>query len=453
MRSRSLLPDAVTPILAALFVFLSPTSPVSAQNLTFNAGDKPTEQIAPNAAYGSVRYDLRLFVNNKPSSASVFDALLNGLGGLLKQEGTYTLTIEVLGAGDEVLSRRAIVSVDRRKTGWFIFNRVVKENEATEWYGDLLSNQLLRPDTNNVRIRVRSYYSKDAKLDLTTFNLLADIVAKTKLLGAANTALEATWKPLAQQIEGVLGSYEQSDVSDVATLSFARFNADPNPSSGIFVRQYRIPKDEGPDDKIRVEVRVETTKTVARVATLIDGKVPPFTTHSDVLAAARIADQPIDLLLATSTTESVKGFLSDLNSTSGFSGADIGERCDRVSDELSRNFTVTDKVISYWALLNLYRRKIAANSNARDCLASSVKKQMTSLGLSLDDLPFARDIEVAEGPGETPRRRKTDRRDGDGTGDGVERQVAKREVVEKLLGEKNVSETFQVFRLEKIKDE
>lgn len=414
--------------------------PALAQQMQFTAGSKPNEQIAPNAAYGSVRFTLELFVNNRPSTRSVFDALLNGLGGLMKEEGNYTLAVELLGPGDEVLSRRGIVSVEKRSSGWFIFNRIVKENETTEWYGELISNVLLRPDTNNIRVRVRSYFSKQSKLDLATFNLLFDVVAKSKLLGAANTALDATWKPLATQIEGLISTYQQSDVSDIATLSFVRFNAEPNPTSGTFVRQYQASREDGTPEKIRVQVRVLTDRTTARVATLTNGKVTGLTSYGDVLAAARIGDQPIDLILTTSKTESVKKLFSDLNSTAGYPGDDIGEKCDRAYDELARHFTVTDKVISYWALLHLYRRKIATNKNARDCLSVQVKKQMEGVGLPLSDLPFARGDEVAIA--RAPQLESVGRSELQST---IDRKVADRETVEKLLRLKNTVQTFQVF--------
>ena len=426
------------------------SSPGLAQGLTFEGGAKPADKIDPNDAYGKVRFTLELFVNGKPSSRSVFDALLNGLGGLMKEEGTYLLTVEILSPTDEILARRALLSTERKKSGWLIFNRVVKENETTEWFGELLSNRLLRPDTNDIRVRVRSYYSKDARLDLSTFNLLADVVAKTKLLGAANTVLDTTWKPLAATIEGMIGSYQQSDVSGIATLSFARFNTEPNPASGIFVREYKRELEEGQKpEKVRVQVRVETDITKARVATLADGKVSALTSYGDVLAAARIADQPIDLLLSTSTNETVKSFMSDLNSTTGYAGPDIGERCDKLQDELSRSFSRTDKVVSYWALLNLYRRKLATNLNAKECMPAGVKAQMEALGLSLADLPFAGGTVLAEGappPGEPVVRKGPDGKPvkDDGT------VLARRSILEELLGQKNVTETYQFFPDSKI---
>ncbi|MDX2307118.1 MAG: hypothetical protein NW216_02650 [Hyphomicrobium sp.] len=428
--------------------------PASAQGLKFDPGAKPAVQTEANDAYGKLRFTLELFVDNKPSNRSVFDALLQGLGGLMKEQGTYLLTLEVLGPADEIIARRALVSVERRSSGWFIFNRVVKENETTEWYGDLITDRLLRPDTNDIRVRVRSYYSKDARLDLSTFNLLADIVAKTRLLGLANTALDATWKPLASTIEGMIGSYQQSDVSSIATLSFTRFNTEPNPGSGLFIREYKIEREDGQrPEKVRVQVRVETGTSRARVATLIEGKVSPLTSHGDVLAATRIADQPIDLLLSTSTNEMVKTFMADLGSTAGYQGADVGERCDRLQDELSKSFTRTDKLLSYWAILSMYRRKLATNTHARDCLPETVKGQMTALGLSLADLPFARDTVVAEGPA-TPgepdvRKGPEDGKADDGSGP----VIARRSIVEDILGRPGATETFQYFPIEKVVEE
>ncbi|MDX2259920.1 MAG: hypothetical protein NW205_13525 [Hyphomicrobiaceae bacterium] len=420
-----------------------------AQQLSFKPGEPPAQSLAPNEAYGAVRFKLELLRNGKPTSRSLFEALLNGLEGLLRKEGHYTLSVELLNDAGDVIGRRAIVSAQRRSSGWFIFNRIVKEDQSIEWFGDLAKGILVKGDTNAVRIKVRSYYSKDVKLDLQTFNLLADFVAKTRLLGAANTVLEATWKPLAQQIEGLIGSYEQADVSDIVTLSFARFEGSPNPASGVFVREYRTePVDDTPAVKYTVRLAVATETSRARVARLVDGKIAGTVSYGDVLAAARIGDQPIDLVLSTSNNEGVKKLLADLNSTAGYTAGDIGERCDRLSDELARHFTVTDKVISYWALLNLYRRKLAANTNAGDCLPSQVKAQMTAMGLPLDDLVFAGATTVASA---RERQRGGRTREGDSGGEATS-VVPRNETVDSLLGEPGTSKTFQVFPIGKVVD-
>ena len=47
-------------------------------------------------------------------------------------------------------------------------------------------------------------------------------------------------------------------------------------------------------------------------------------------------------------------------------------------------FSVTDKAIAYWAILNQYRRKILANKNGGDCSDSGVKRQWEALGLEWD---------------------------------------------------------------------
>ena len=435
---------AILGVAAAAPILVS-AGAATAQQLTFKAGPVPKVDLAPNAAYGSVRFKLDLLRNNRPSTQSIFDALLTGLGGLMKEEGQYTLTVELLGAGDEVLARRAIMSAQRRSSGWFIFNRRTTESQAVEWYGDFPSSVLIRDDTNQVRVKVRSYYSQESKFDLETFNLLADFITKAKLLGAANTALDATWKPLAQQIEGLLSSYKQSDVSDVATLSFADLGGSTNPASGTFLREYSVqPSGDGPAVKYAVRLMVETTTRAARVARVVNGKVAGGLSYGDVLAASRIGDQPIDLVLGTSKNDAVNKFFADLNSSAGYADADIGERCDRTLEELSRHFTVTDKVISYWALLHLYRRKLAANAGAKECLNTGVRQQMAGLGLPLDDLAFASGAAVVASGDQKSATREA--------AAAVEKIVPSNQVVDKLLGEKNTSKTFQVFPIQTTTD-
>jgi len=409
-----------------------------AQSLTFEKGEQPATEIQPNAAYGSVKFSLELLQNNRPTNRSVYEVLLNSLSSLMKEAGEYTLTIEILGNNDEVLARRAIVQARREKSGWFIFARVVKESEAREWYGELISNLLVRPDTNNIRIKVRSYYTKDSKLDLTTFNLFADILQKTKVLGAANTALDAVWRPVAQQIETLLSSYQQTDVSDIASLSFAKFNGDPYAASGTFHREYIQNRDDAPPIKWKVRVKISTDTTAARVALIKNGKLEPKPSYTDVLAAARVGDQPIAVILASSKTDAVQKFMVDLASSGGYADEDIGEKCDLVSSELAKHFSVTDKVVTYWAILHLYRRKIGANKNATDCLHETVREQIVALGLNVDGLPFSKPAVVA-----TARLESVN--DGKPAADKVDRAIPSQELVERVLGEKNSDKTFQVI--------
>jgi len=437
-------------------VALTPSS-VSAQQLSFTAGAPPTVQLAPNAAYGTVRFRLELLKKDKPTKESVFDVLLKSLQGIMKNEGQYTLTVELLsGAGDEVLARRAILSAQRTSSGWFIFNRKTSETQAIEWYGDFPISVLVSSQTNNIRVRVRSYYSEQSKFDMETFNLLMGFVANAKILGAANTALDATWKPLAQSIEGLLSSYKQSDISDIATLSFARLDGNANPASGTFVRNYTTqPDGDEKPTKYTVKLLVETRQGVARVASVTNGKIDGATSFADVLAAARIGDQPIDLVLSTSKNDPVQKFMADLKSTAGYKGEDIGERCDQTYGELARHFTVTDKVISYWALLHLYRRKLAANANARECLSSGVREQMEAIGLKLADLPFAKPATVAvAGGGRGGQALEATRTSAPAAAaaPAIDKVVPTNEVVEKLLGEKGTSRTFQVFPIDTAKE-
>ncbi|MEQ1696028.1 MAG: hypothetical protein ABL901_09345 [Hyphomicrobiaceae bacterium] len=182
---------------------------------------------------------------------------------------------------------------------------------------------------------------------MATFNLPAGFDAKAKLLGAANTVIDTAWKPIAQQSEGLLTSSQTVDISDTATLSFAKLDGNVHPASGVFVRDFRMaPTDDGARVRYTIRLLLETRTTEGRVANFKDGKAVGLTSWQDVLAAARVADQPIDLLLSNSKTEAVKKFFADLNSTTGYQSDDIGKRCDRTYDELARHFTVTDKVVS-----------------------------------------------------------------------------------------------------------
>lgn len=438
-------------LLALLGIALSSVV-ASAQRLTFIPGQAPAEQVAPNAVYGGVRFKLDLRRNGKPTDESKFVGLLESVGGLMSKDGQYTLAVELLnGSGDEVLARRAIVTAQRKESGWFIFNRKSVDTQATEWYGDFPTSILVQNSTNNIRVRVRTYYSEQSKFDMETFNLLVGLVGQAKTLGIANTALDAAWAPIAQHVEGLLSSYTQSDITDVATLSFTRLGSTPYPASGVFKRSYAVDVD-GNQVRYSISLTVETTQSPARVAIVKDGKISGPVSYGDVLAAARVADQPIDLVLATSKTEAVKKLLADLNSSIGYKGEDIGEHCDRAYDELSRYFTVTDKVISYWALLHLYRRKIADNPNGRDCLTSQVRSQMVSLGLPLDDLAFAREgAAVAsrsrglEPPAATFRDMTVK--------PAIEKIVPSNDVVDKLLGATGTSKTYQVYPLRKVSEQ
>jgi hypothetical protein len=428
---------AAMALLPAVTSALIPTA--AAQDLRFKQGALPTKEVAPNAVYGVVKFQLELVERNsgRPSSRSFYDVLLQGLEGILKKDGEYILSVEVLGKNDEVLARRAIVQVKRSRSGWWIFNRVVKDSETTEWYGDLVTSMLVRPDSNNVRIKVRSYFSETSKLDLQTFNLFVDILAKSKVLGAANTAIDAVWKPLSGTIETLLSSYVQTDISDIAALSFTKFDGTPYPIEGNFFRDVDVERDNTVPLKLQARVRVKTeTREVRVVRALSGGKVAPLTTYADVLAAALVGDQPIDSILGASKKEAVKKFFTDLNSTGGYAAADIGEKCDGLQGEMANYFTVPDKVITYWALLHLYRRKISINKNAADCLDSGVKRQMLAFGLPLDDLPFAKT---------TPVVASNDKSAPAGAAEKPDRVIASQTQIDRVLGEKNSVRTFQVF--------
>jgi len=437
---------AIVPV-TLLFTGFSPEA-LAQQQLTFTAGKAPETQIAPNAAYGTVRFRLEVLKNGRPTNDSLFRALLDGLQGVMKRDGTYTVTVELLaGDSDEVLARRALVTAERKSQGWFIFNRQTVEKQAVEWYGDFPVSQLVAPGNNNLRIRVRSYFSETAKFDMETFNLLAGFVAKAKLLGAANTVIDTAWKPIAQQIEGLLTSSQTEDISDTATLSFAKLDGNVHPASGVFIRDYRLqPNDDGASVRYTIRLVLETRTSEGRVANFKDGKVIGLINWQDVLAAARVADQPIDLLLSNSKTEAVKKFFADLNSTAGYKADDIGERCDRTYDELARHFTVTDKVVSYWALLHLYRRKLATNALAKDCVGTGIRAQMTAIGLSLGDLPFTRDVTVAAAPPTANIALES----APNVARSVEKIVPSNSVVGSLLGEKDTSKTFQVFPIRRL---
>lgn len=434
---------------ATLLSLCASQLPAMAQDiLSFSPGKLPEQQIAPNAAYGTVWFKMELLKNNKPTSESLFRTLLDGLQGIMSRDGTYTITVELLGQNDEVLARRAIVTAERKSKGWFIFNRQKVEKQAVEWYGDFPVSVIVAPGNNNLRIKVRSYFSETAKFDMETFNLLAGFVAKAKLLGAANTLIDSTWKPIAQQIEGLLTSSQTVDISDVAALSFAKLGDQVFPASGKFERKFHLQAtDDGAPARYTIRLLVETRTNQGRVANYADGNIVGLVSWQDVLAAARVADQPIDLVLSNSKTESVKKFFADLNSSTGYKGDDIGERCDRTYDELSRHFTVTDKVVSYWALLHLYRRKLSANSFAKDCIGAGTKAQMAKIGLSLVELPFAREPAVASTsmqPKEHDAPPQVEMP--------LDKVIPTNSVVESILRQKDTSKTFQVFPIRRIVD-
>lgn len=445
----SLSTAALAALLAGAAAIASAPSALAQQRLTFTAGKPAALQIAPNTAYGTVRFRMELLRNNRPTNESLFRSLLDGLEGFMSRDGTYTIAVELLAPNDEVLARRAIVTAERKSRGWFIFNRQTVEKQAVEWYGDFPVSVLVAPGNNNLRVKVRSYYSETAKFDMDTFNLLAGFVAKAKLLGAANSAIDSAWKPIAQQIEGLLTSSQVTDISDIATLSFARLDRNVHPASGEFIRSYRVqPSDDGPPVRYTIRLLVETRTSEGRVGHFKDGKLVGLVSWQDVLAAARVADQPIDLLLSNSKTEAVKKFFADLNSTSGYKAEDVGERCDRTYDELSRHFTVTDKVVSYWALLHLYRRKLASNPLAKDCIGAGLRAQMLAIGLPLEDLPFARETTVAVAP-EMPKTLLEGRLQEEVS---VEKIVPSNGVVGSLLGDRDTSKTFQVFPIRRVMD-
>ena len=357
------------------------------EKLSFTPGELPTKQVQPNSVYGSVRFNLEAMKGSKKINDSLFNVLMNGFKSILKEEGKYILAIEVMNASNDVLQRRAIVEAERKSEGWFIFSHVEKTSEQTEWYGDVISNLLIDPDRNDVRVRVKSFYSESSQLDLQTFNAIVDIISKSKVLGAVSPAAEGAWKSIAEPLEKIIKSYKQVEIADIATVSFAKFNQAPNPKGGVFFRKYKIVDGEGVTQNYSVKLQVRTELNSSRVALIEDGKVKdPF--HANVLAAARVGDQTIISVLGNSKNDAVKKFMADLNSSNGYGGNDVGDRCEELFSNLSDYFTISDKVIVYWAILTLYDRKLKKNENAKDCL-SKYATQMQKLGLPTNEFAFA----------------------------------------------------------------
>jgi hypothetical protein len=350
----------------------------------FKEGPRPTLEAKPNDVYGLVNFSLTASRRGAPIRDAV-KALIESLAPLLSKQGDYILTIEVLASTGDVVARRAIIQATREEKGFLIFNRVLKQTSTTEWYGNILNTSPIVPANNNVKIKIRSYYSKQAKFDLDTFNLLADLVAKTNILALAPD-LQSAWQPIATQMQTLLNSYEQQDVSDIASFSFVKFNEEPFPQSGTFTRKFER-NETGGTAPYEASVAVKLEPVWARVVTLKDGKVDePL--YRDVLAASRIGDVLIETVLANSKDANVKKLLVGFQSDRGYEGTDIGDKCDALYQELAQSFTRTDAIATYWALVHRYDRVLSLNKAAKDCVDSQLRTRMTGLGLPTDDLRF-----------------------------------------------------------------
>ncbi|MDX2287425.1 MAG: hypothetical protein NW217_01205 [Hyphomicrobiaceae bacterium] len=385
-------------VLAVGSVLAASAAARAQQALPFIAGAPPSASPRPNDVYGVVRFSLEGLKTGKKTS-NAFQVLLDGLGPLLNKTGEYILAIEVLSDTGDVLARRAIVQSRRERSGFLIFNQVSKESESTEWYGDLLRTVLVRPDTNNVRIKVRSYYSAQTKFDLATFNLILDFITKTQTLGAA-PSLQALWKPIADQMEGLLSSYETAEVSTIASLSFAKFGETAYPRWGHFVTKYY--KSEDRERVYEGRVKVELDTVAARVVKLSDGGTVEDPFYLDVLAAARIGDALIETVLANSKDGELKRFMAAMLTDKGYEGPQIGEKCNLVYRDLAAYFTTTDALATYWALMHNYDGKLRLNPNAADCLSPQFQRQFAKLGLPTSDLRFLAPVAVSQ-PKSVPR--------------------------------------------------
>ncbi len=354
------------------------------QALPFVPGSPPTAQPKPNDVYGVIRFSLEGLKTGK-KTRDAFQVLLDGLGPLLNKTGEYILTLEALADNGDVLARRAIVQSRRERSGFLIFNRVSKESESTEWYGDLLRTVLVRPDTNTVRIKVKSYYSAQTKFDLATFNLILDFITKTQTLGAA-PGLQALWKPISDQMEGLLSSYEASEISTIASLSFAKFGETAYPRAGHFVTKYYKAEDRERVYEGRVKVELDTVP--ARVVKLNGGGTVEDPFYPDILAAARIGDALIETVLSNSKDGELKRFMAAMLTDRGYDGPQIGEKCSLVYRDLATYFTTTDALATYWALLHTYDGKLRQDPAAPDCLTPQFQRQFAKLGLPVTDLRF-----------------------------------------------------------------
>jgi hypothetical protein len=355
-----------------------------AQTSTFTAGPPPTVSTPPNDVYGLVNFSLTADRRGVPIKDAV-RALMESLAPLLSKQGDYILTVEVLSDANDVIARKAIIQATREEKGFLIFNRVLKQSSTTEWYGNILDTKPIAPANNNVRIKIRSYYSKQTKFDLDTFNLISDLVAKAGMLELAPD-LQKAWQPVATQVQTLLSSYEQQDISDIASFSFVKFSGDAFPQSGTFTRKFERDETVG-TVPYEANVKIQLEPIWARVVTLKGGKVEePF--YLDVLAAARIGDVLIETVLGNSKDQNVKKLLASFQSDKGYEAVDIGDKCQAVYQELAQSFTRTDAIATYWALAHRYDRILSLNKDAKDCLDSQLRSRMTALGLPTNDLRF-----------------------------------------------------------------
>jgi hypothetical protein len=270
--------------LAFLLLIVACSAPSFAQErAVFVPGAPPNTVAKQNEVYGLVKFALESSRSAQPTKDPI-RVLLESLSALLTKAGEYILTVEVLSDTDEVLARRAIVQTKREESGFLIFNRIKKQSETTEWYGTLLTTQPVDNKVNNVRLRVRSYYTSQTKFDLATFNLILDFLANTQGLGVT-PALQAAWSHIADQMAKLLSSYEQNDVSDIATMSFVKLTEQPYPQSGSFTKKFLRTEDRERLYEAKVKVQLEPVKS--RVVTLnSSGQVDdPFALQ--ILAVAR----------------------------------------------------------------------------------------------------------------------------------------------------------------------
>jgi hypothetical protein len=361
-------------------------------------GPVPSQAVKQSEVYGIVKFAFDSKRGTRPTSDPLRVLLAAVTSLLTHKEGEYILTIEVLGNNDEVLARRAILQAKREESGFLIFNRVQKESGTSEWWGNVLTTAPLDESTNNIRVKVRSYYTSETKLDLGTFNLLLDFIAKTKSLGVT-PELQSAWQPITATMEALIHSYEQQDLSDVVTLSFAKFNQSPFPQSCSFVKNFTREEDSGKVPyQAAVNIRLEPVK--ARIVTLTASGEVLDPVAEDIF---NLAKGPGDVLIKTllsNSTDEVKGLLAGLKSDKGYEGIDIIDRCQAVYGQLASYLTLRDATALNWAVLHHYDHKLILNKLAGGCLSVQEQEQMKKLGLRVDDLAILKSpgIPVAAGP-------------------------------------------------------
>jgi hypothetical protein len=347
-------------------------------------GAVPTEPVKQSEVYGIVKFALDSKRGKQPTSDPL-RVLLAAVSSLLTHtQGEYILTIEVLGNNDEVLARKAILQAKREESGWLIFNRVQKETGTSEWWGSALTTTPLDASTNDIRVKLQSYYTSETKLDLGTFNTILDFIAKTKSLGITPD-LQSAWRPITDKMQELINSYEQDDLSDIVTLSFAKFNEKPYPQSCLFAKRFTRQEQAGkiPYEAL-VDVQLEPVK--AKVVTLTTSGQVLDPVAEDIF---NLAKGPGDVLIKTllsNSSDEVKGLLAGLKSDKGYEGVDIVDKCQAVYGQLASYLTLRDATAVYWAVLHHYDHKLALNKLAGGCVSIQQQEQMKKIGLRIDDL-------------------------------------------------------------------